>query len=147
MKYHLAQLNIATLREPIDSPLLADFVAQLDEINALAEQSEGFLWRLKDEEGNATAIKVFDDEPIIINMSVWETAESLKAYVYNTAHSGVMKQRTKWFEKPTTPHLVLWWIPAGNIPTPQEAKEKLLYLTQHGETDHAFTFRHLFTKA
>lgn len=144
MKNQLAQLNISPLKEPIDSLLLADFVAQLDKINALAEAAAGFVWRLQGEEGNATAYKVFDNEMIIINMSVWESVESLRNYVYKTAHADVMKQGKKWFDKLDRPQVVLWWIPAGHIPTPQEAKEKLNHVTKHGETQEAFTFKNIF---
>lgn len=144
MKYQLAQINISPLKEPIDSLLLSDFVNQLDEINALADAAAGFVWRLKGEEGNATAYQVFDNEMIIINMSVWESVESLRNYVYKTAHAGVMKQGKKWFEKLDRPQVVLWWVPAGHIPTPQEAKEKLNHLARHGETKEAFTFKNIF---
>lgn len=144
MKYHLAQINISPLKEPIDSLLLSDFVNQLDEINALAEAAPGFVWRLQGEDGNATAYQVFDNDMIIINMSVWESVESLRNYVYKTAHAEVMKQRNKWFDKLDQPQVVLWWVPAGHIPTPQEAKEKLAYLAQYGETKEAFTFKNIF---
>lgn len=144
MKYQLAQVNISPLKEPIDSPLLADFVAQLDEINALADAADGFVWRLQGDEGNATAYQVFDNEMIIINMSVWESVESLRNYVYKSAHAGVMKQGEKWFDKLDRPQVVLWWIPAGHIPTPQEAKEKLNHLAEHSETKEAFTFKNIF---
>lgn len=146
MKYDLAQLNISPLKEPIDSLLLSDFVSQLDEINALADAAEGFVWRLQGEEGNATAYNVFDNEMIIINMSVWESVESLRNYVYKTAHAAVMKQGNKWFGKLDRPQVVLWWIPAEHIPTPQEAKEKLAYLAKHGETKEAFTFKNIFER-
>jgi hypothetical protein len=142
--YHLAQVNISKLLEPIDSPLLADFVAQLDEINALAEQSKGFIWRLKGENENATALRVFEDEMMIINMSVWQTIEDLKDFTYKTAHSGVMKGRNKWFEKPQAAHLALWWIPENHIPTPQEAKEKLASINKNGSNLFAFTFKDVF---
>ncbi len=143
-KFHLAQVNISKLLQPIDSPLLADFVAQLDEINTLADQSKGFVWRLKGENENATALRVFEDEMMIINMSVWETVEDLKEFSYKTAHSGVMKDRNKWFEKPQAAHLALWWIPAGHIPSPQEAKEKLASINKNGSTSFSFTFKNVF---
>ena len=90
---------------------LSDFVAQLDEINALAEQSKGFVWRLKGDNENATALRVFEDDMIIINMSVWESIKDLKEFAFKTAHAGVMRGRNKWFEKPTEAMLALWWIP------------------------------------
>ena len=144
MKYQLAQVNISPLKEPIDSLLLTDFVAQLDETNALAEAAEGFVWRLQGEERNATAYQVFNNEMIIINMSVWESVESLRNYVYKSAHANVMKQRNKWFDKLDRPQVALWWIPAGHTLTPHEAKEKLAYLTKHGETKEVFTFKNIF---
>jgi hypothetical protein len=142
--YQLAQVNISPLKEPIDSLLLVDFVAQLDEINALAEACEGFVWRLQGEDGNATAYQVFDNKMIIMNMSVWESVESLRNYVYKTVHADVMKQGGKWFNKLARPQMALWWVPAGHIPTPQEAKENLAYLAENGETKEAFTFNNPF---
>ncbi len=141
---HLAQVNISRLLAPIDSPILADFVAQLDPINALAEQSQGFVWRLKDENNDATALRVFDDEMIIINMSVWESIEDLKNFAFKTAHVGVMKDRNKWFEKPQSASLALWWIPEGNIPTPLDAKERLANINKNGASPFAFTFKDVF---
>lgn len=142
-KHHLAQVNIAKLLQPIDSPLLADFVAQLDQINALADQSKGFVWRLKGEIENATALRVFEDPMIIINMSVWETLEDLKEFTYKTAHTGVMKDRFKWFEKPQNAHLALWWTPVGHTPTPQEAKERLASINKNDSTSFSFTFKNV----
>jgi Domain of unknown function (DUF3291) len=142
-KFHLAQVNISKLLEPIDSSLLADFVAQLDEINALAEQSKGFVWRLKGDNENATALRVFEDDMIIINMSVWETIEDLKEFAFKTAHVFVMKDRNKWFEKPQDAALALWWIPVGHIPTPQEAKERLASINKNGSTAFAYTFKNI----
>jgi Domain of unknown function (DUF3291) len=140
---YLAQVNIATMLAPIDSEIMSGFVAQLDEINALAEASEGFIWRLKGEENNATALRVFENDHIIINMSVWESVESLKNYVYKSAHKMVMRDREKWFSKHESAYMALWWIPEGHIPTPHEAKERLAYLDTHGESDYAFTFKML----
>lgn len=141
--FHLAQVNISKLLEPIDSPLLADFVAQLDEINALAEQSKGFVWRLKGENENATALRVFEDDMIIINMSVWETIEDLKDFAFKTAHAMVMKDRNKWFEKSKDAALALWWIPTGHTPTPQEARERLESINKNDSTSFAFTFKNV----
>lgn len=141
--FHLAQVNISNLLEPIDSPLLADFVAQLDEINALAEQSKGFVWRLKGENENATALRVFEDDMIIINMSVWETIEDLKDFAFKTAHAMVMKDRNKWFEKSKDAALALWWIPTGHTPTPQEARERLESINKNDSTSFAFTFKNV----
>lgn len=137
----IAQLNIAKMLGPIDSPVMADFVNNLDRINALAENSNGFVWRLTGEEDNATAIQVFDDTSIIINMSVWENVESLKEYVYKTAHVEIMKRKNEWFSKMESMHMVLWSIPEGHVPTPLEAKDRLAYLNENGESEYAFTFK------
>ena len=137
--YHLAQLNIARLIEPIDSPRLADFVANLDRINALAEQSPGFIWRLQTEEGDATAIRPFGDD-YIVNLSVWSSIESLHQYVYRSAHIEVMRRRKEWFEKMREAYSVLWWVPERHIPTVIEAKVRLQTLQREGPSAEAFTF-------
>jgi len=142
--FHLAQVNIGRLKAPIDDPRIADFVAQLDEINALAEASRGFVWRLKDDSGNATAIPAFEDPQMIINMSVWESLEALREYTYRSDHTRVLTRRRDWFEKLDLPHLALWWIPTGTLPTVEEAKERLALLAAHGPTAEAFTFRERF---
>jgi hypothetical protein len=143
--YHLAQVNIGIIRGPIDSPIMAGFVARLDEINALADAAPGFVWRLQTAEGNATSLHVFDNEYMLINMSVWESVELLYDYVYASKHSELIKGRREWFEKMDSPIMALWWIPAGHIPTPEEAKQKLAYLEQHGPTPLAFTFKQRYT--
>jgi hypothetical protein len=142
--YHLAQINIARMLAPIDDPLMADFVARLAPINALAEESPGYVWRLQSESGDATSIKVYDDEMIIINLTVWESPEALRQYVYKSAHSDVMRDRRRWFEKFNGPYYAMWWIPSGHIPSPQEGKERLEHLRRHGETAFAFSFRKIF---
>ncbi|MEO0332008.1 MAG: DUF3291 domain-containing protein [Bacteroidota bacterium] len=142
---HLAQLNIAKLRFPIDHPQISEFVENLDRINELAEASPGFVWRLKDESGNATDLHPFGDPLIIVNMSVWENVEVLKQYAYHSDHVNIMRKRHKWFEKHTAPFMVLWWIPEGHLPTVEEAKQRLALLQENGETVEAFTFRKPFT--
>ena len=137
--YHLAQLNIAILKAPLDSPILADFVANLDQINALAESSEGFIWRLKSEDNNATSFRPLD-ENTIVNMSVWRNIESLNAYVYKSAHAEIMRRRREWFERMAEAFMVLWWVPQGHIPTMDEALKKLELLRQHRPRPEAFTF-------
>ncbi len=137
-EFHLAQINIARMLAPIDDPLMSDFVAQLPPINALAEESPGFIWRLQSEGGDATSIKVYEDDMIIINLTVWESLEALRQYVYKSAHSGVMRDRRRWFEKFDGPYYALWWIPAGHRPDPQEGKERLEHLREHGDSPHAF---------
>jgi len=138
--HHLAQLNIARLRAPIDSPELADFVAQLPEINGLAERSPGYVWRLQDESGDATALRPFGPD-IIVNLTVWQSVESLSAFVYRTAHLEPMRRRREWFVPLGAPHLVLWWIPAGTLPTLAEAAERLDLLRREGPSPDAFTPR------
>ena len=138
--HHLAQLNIARLRAPIDSPELADFVAQLTEINALGERSPGYVWRLQDDSGDATALRPFEPD-IIVNLTVWESVESLRAFVYRTAHLEPMRRRRDWFVPLNAPHLVLWWIPAGEIPTITEAATRLTQLRDNGPSPEAFTLR------
>lgn len=142
--HHLAQINIARMLAPIDDPIMADFVAQLPAINALAEQSPGFVWRLQSESGDATSIKVYDDDMIIINLTVWESVDTLRQYVYKSAHSTVLRERKRWFEKFDGPYYALWWIPAGTVPTAEEGRERLEYLRQHGESVYAFSFRNVY---
>ena len=145
MKFQLAQINIASLLKPIDHPQIADFVNQLDTINAVAERSNGFVWRLKDEDsGSAIGINPFNDSRIIVNMSVWENVESLKSYVYNSDHVNVFIRRKEWFEKPTKAHMALWWIKPGEYPTADEGKKRLEYFDKHGSSQHAFTFSNFF---
>ena len=143
--HHLAQLNIAKARAALDSELLQDFVNRLDEINTLADSSAGFVWRLEDEEGDATNIRLFDDPLMIVNLSVWEDLESLKDFAYRTAHAELIKARTQWFEKPTSAYQVLWWIPAGTQPSPEEAAQKLELIRSEGPTAQAFSFARPFT--
>src|SRR5882724_7703780 len=139
--HHIAQLNIARAKAPLDQPLLADFVAQLDAVNALAEASPGFVWRLKSDSGNATDIRAYDDPLMIVNMSVWESIEALFDFAYKTSHTKVMNRRKEWFESLSGPHMVLWWIPAATIPTVEDAKRRLDHLAAHGPTTTAFTFK------
>ena len=139
--HHLAQVNIATLRAPLDGPELAGFVAQLEPINALADRSPGFIWRLQTEDGDATAIRPYEDDRVMVNLSVWASFEALRTFVYATRHLEVMRHRRQWFSRMADPYLALWWVPAGAIPTVAEAKERLELLTRQGPTADAFTFR------
>jgi hypothetical protein len=142
--YELAQLNVGRLRAPIDAEATAGFVAALDPVNALADHAPGFVWRLQTEDGNATAVHVTDDPLFIINMSVWESIDALAAFVYKSAHTDVMRQRAAWFHRSVEAYLVLWWVPAGHRPTPDEAIDRLARLRRDGPTPHAFTFRQPF---
>ena len=142
--HHLAQVNIGRMRAPLESPVMADFVAQLDAINALAESSPGFIWRLTGDGNDATSLRPFDDDFIIVNMSVWETIEDLRAYVYKSAHTAAMRRRREWFELFDGAYVALWWVEAGRTPTVGEAKQRLAHLEQHGPTAEAFTFKQPF---
>ena len=142
--FQLAQFNVARMRGPIDSPVMEGFVSQLERINAIAEATPGFVWRLQTEEGDATALRPYDDPMMIVNMSVWESLAALHGYVYQSPHVGPLRERKSWFETPSEAILVLWWVPAGHIPTVDEAKERLEHLRRHGPTDRAFTFRQAF---
>ncbi len=142
--YHIAQINIARMLAPIDDPLMQGFVAQLPPINALADGSPGFVWRLQSEGGDATSIKVYDDEFIIVNLTVWENVDALQQYVYKSNHSKILRDRKRWFEKFDGPYYALWWVPAGHIPSTGEGKERLEYLREHGDTAFAFSFKKTF---
>ena len=142
--YHLAQVNIGRIRFPVDDPAMAGFMTRLDEINALAERSPGFVWRLQTSEGNATYFRPYDDDRVLLNMSVWETVEQLKHYVYHTAHAEYLRQRQLWFESFGSTYAALWWVPAGHLPGIDEAKKRLAYLDAHGPTQFAFTFKAVF---
>lgn len=137
--YQLAQLNIARMKAPLESPLMADFVANLDRINALAEQSPGFVWRLKDESNDATQIRPFGEE-VLVNMSVWQDLESLKHYAFRSDHAAIMRRRREWFEKMAGAYAVLWWVKQGHRPGLQEAAERLKILDERGPCAEAFTF-------
>ena len=139
--HHLAQVNVATLLAPLDSPELAGFVAQLEPINALADQSPGFVWRLQTEDGDATAIRPYEDDRVMVNLSVWASLEALRTFVYASQHLDVMRHRRQWFHRMADPYLALWWVPAGTIPTVAEAKERLELLERRGPSPDAFTFR------
>ena len=141
--YHLAQLNIAVMKESLESPGMGDFVANLDRINALAESSPGFVWRLKTDDGDATALRPLGDN-VLVNMSVWQDVATLNHYVYKTAHVEIMARRKEWFEKMAEAYAVLWWVPQGHNPTITEAAARLEHLRQHGPTEKAFTFRNAF---
>ena len=143
---HLAQLNIAQTRFDLESPEMADFVNNLEPINTIAENSPGFIWRLKDETGDATSIEVENNPDIIVNMSVWDSVESLKNFMFKTHHIDFLKRKKEWFIPLGKASYVLWWIPVGHTPTIQEAMGKLEYLRQHGESQEAFSFKGNFAK-
>lgn len=138
--WHLAEANIARLLAPLDSPQLAGFVARLDEINALADDSPGFIWRLQTPEGDATQLRVSADDSILVTMSVWTSLEALRTFVYRGRHVELLRQRAQWFERLATPSMALWWIPAGTLPTVRDARQRLEHVTAHGPTRDAFVF-------
>jgi hypothetical protein len=142
--YELAQLNIGVINGAMDSPVMAEFAANLERINALADSSPGFIWRLQTEDGDATALRPFENDRTLVNMSVWRDIESLSAYVYKSGHVEIMRRRREWFERMDQAFLVLWWIPRGHRPTVSEAIERLELLRAKGPTAAAFTFRQPF---
>jgi hypothetical protein len=144
MTHHLAQINIARLIAPIDDPKIAEFVAQLEPINALADKAPGFVWRLQSESGNATDIAYCDDPFIIVNMSVWESIEALRNFACKSDHARVFRDRAKWFERMGKPHYCLWWIPAGHLPTVAEGRERLRHYQSNGATPYSFWFTQPF---
>jgi hypothetical protein len=143
MSYHLAQVNIARMKAPLDSPVMEGFVARLDEINALADNHPGFVWRLQTPEGNATYLRPYEDERILFNLSVWQDVESLKQYVYKTAHAELLRERRSWFDHFEGSSTALWWVPAGHIPEIEEAKSRLEHLEKNGPSQYAFSFKQI----
>jgi hypothetical protein len=139
--YHIAQVNIGRILAELDDPVMAGFVNRLDEINALADASPGFVWRLIVNDGNATYLRPFGDPQMLLNMSVWETAEQLRHFIYKTMHVELLRERHAWFEKLAGVYTALWWVPVGHIPSVDEAKQRLRYLETNGATEFAFTFQ------
>jgi hypothetical protein len=144
MKYHVAQINIGRIVAPLDDPQIAGFIAQLDSVNALADAAPGFVWRLQTASGNATEIAYNDDPFFLLNMSVWESVETLRDFTYGTRHIEVLRDRAKWFEKLDKPHYCLWWVPAGHIPSVAEGRERLEHYQLHGATPYSFWFSKTF---
>ena len=145
MSYHLAQINIGRLLAPIDDPMIAEFVGQLDPINALADNAPGFVWRLQLASGNATDIIYNPEDPsILLNMSVWESLEALRTFAYKSEHACVLRDRAKWFEKMDKPVYCLWWVPVGHIPTVDEGRERLEHYQKHGASPYSFWFSEHF---
>ncbi|CDT56081.1 conserved hypothetical protein [Vibrio coralliirubri] len=143
----LAQLNIALAKYPLDAPEIKEFVDNLELVNGIAESSEGFVWRLKDESGDATNIQAFDDPNMIVNMSVWDSVDSLKNFMFRTHHRDFMRRKGDWFHRLPEDTYVLWWIEEDHIPTLEEAIERLEHLRETGDTPYAFTFKTNFTES
>ncbi len=145
---HIAEINVGRLLYPADDPRVAEFIDNLDAINALAESSPGFVWRLKDEgSNNATSISAYEDPTILVNMSVWETPEALHGYVYKTMHRRFLQRRKEWFQLFGAQYVALWWVADGHMPNVNEGQRRLAHLQKFGPTAHAFTFRALFPPA
>ena len=144
MSHHLAQMNVGTILHDLSDPRMKGFVDNLERINALAEASPGFVWRLQDEAGDATGIQVTEDPRFIVNLSLWETAEALFDFVYRSAHTGIMAQRRQWFLRPADAFQVLWWLPEGEVPTVETGLAQLQRLRDLGPTPEAFTFKQRF---
>ncbi|MGF1827415.1 DUF3291 domain-containing protein [Vibrio splendidus] len=143
----LAQLNIALAKYPLDAPEIKEFVDNLELVNGIAESSEGFVWRLKDESGDATNIQAFDDPNMIVNMSVWDSVDSLKNFMFRTHHRDFMRRKGDWFHRLPEDTYVLWWIEEDHIPTLEEAIERLEHLREIGDSPYAFTFKTNFTES
>ncbi|MFF4227907.1 DUF3291 domain-containing protein [Streptomyces sp. NPDC001820] len=144
MTYELAQVNIARLKFPLDSPELKDFVDGLDPVNAVADAADGFVWRLQSDTGNATDVPVFGDEWLIVNLTVWRDTDALTAFMYQGQHRELLGRRYEWFERVQEVMTTLWWVERGHRPTVQEAEERLLHVREHGPTPRAFTLRTSF---
>jgi hypothetical protein len=135
------------MRAPLNNPIMKGFVDQLSKVNRVAEASPGFIWRLKSEEGDATTIRAYEDELILVNMSVWVSIEALREFTYRSHHAGVFRDRLQWFERSAGAQLALWWIPVGHLPTVEEGKSRLALIEKLGPTPEAFTFKQSFAAA
>ena len=143
--WQLAEFNIARLRQPLDHPDTAPFVEALDMVNALAESSPGFVWRLQDESGQSSSyVRAYDDPLTIINLSVWESPDALRDFVFRTSHTSFLRRRREWFERMDVTYLVCWWVVAGTAPTVADAVERLDHLHRDGPSADAFTLRDPF---
>lgn len=139
--HHLAQLNVGRFRGPIDGPVMAGFAALLEPLNALADDAPGFVWRLQTAAGDAIAVEWPGDPTVNVNLSVWTSLQALRDYVYATRHLEALRRRREWFQHLSEHYQVLWWVPAGHLPTVEEAQQRLTHLTTYGPTPEAFTFR------
>ena len=145
--FHLAQLNVAKMKADIDDPIMKGFVDNLEEVNATADNSPGFVWRLETDEGDATDIRVFEDSMLLVNMSVWESIDDLKKFVYDSFHLEILKRKKEWFDKFDGVFQVMWWLKAGTVPDVDEARARLSYLQEHGVSELAFNFQRSFPAA
>jgi hypothetical protein len=142
MSYHLAQINLARLRFPLDDPRMAEFHAALEPINEIAERTPGFVWRFKSDDGRTATYASHPFSPdILVNFTVWESLEALKHFTYQSGHGAYFRRRSEWFESLGNPPNAMWWIPVGEIPTLEEAKLRYDHLVQHGSSEYAFSFK------
>ena len=141
--YHLAEFNISRLKAPLDAPEMKEFVDFLDPVNRFGEESPGFVWRLSTADGQSSTYlpPAYDDKMIVTNLTVWKDIESMKNFVYHTVHAYFLRNRKQWFDQIAEQRFVLWWVKEDHRPTLEEAKQKLLYLQEHGPTSHAFTLQ------
>ena len=147
MNYQIAEINVARMKGVnINDPIMREFEVNLVKVNELAESSAGFVWRLKDDNNNATGFNPYNDEQVIINVSVWESIETLEHYVYKTFHTDFLKRRREWFHSYGKAYTAMWWVPAGQFPTMQEAVDRLDYLQKHGASEFVFDFRNKFPR-
>ena len=145
MEYHLAQVNIGRTLGPIDDPVMAEFMNNLDRINALAEASEGFVWRLKGSADNVTSIQVTEGRFLLVNLSVWRSIQNLYDFTYRSPHAEYVRRRAEWFEKIKEMVMCCWYVPEGHEPTVAEAMERIAFIRENGVTPYAFTIKHRFT--
>lgn len=138
-RYHLAQLNIANAVASMDSPEMAGFVARLDEIHELSDNADGFIWRWESGSVDSSVVDIFGDPRLLVNLSLWESVESLKHFVYKTVHVELIRDREAWFDKMPEMHQVVWWVPEGHIPSVTEAKQKLDTLRADGPSEAGFS--------
>jgi GNAT superfamily N-acetyltransferase len=134
---HLAQLNVATLLHPIDDPRTAEFVDALPLVNGAGEQSPGYVWRLQSDSGDATDIRVFDDPLVIVNLTVWESLDALKAFAYRGIHRDFFRRRADWFVAGAS-RSALWWLPSVLVPSTDDAKRRLDFIDAVGVSPYAF---------
>jgi hypothetical protein len=144
MNWHRAQTNIGIAKFTYEDPEFRDFVDNLDRINALADEAPGFVWRFVQEDEYEAGRESFEDENVLFNMSVWESKDALLDYVYHTDHVNILRRRAEWFRQLDRPIMVMWWVPAGTLPTAADARRRLDLLAEKGPTAEAFTFRHFF---
>ena len=145
--HELAQVNVARMRGALDSPQMQGFLTALDPVYRMAEASSGFVWRLRDGHGHAAVTRVDGSSLLVVNVSVWASYEQLHAFVYRSQHGGFVRRRTRWFLPTTQPSTALWWVPAGERPTAEEALDRLAFLRSHGPTPRAFSVRRRFDDA